>query len=179
MSWFYTSFPILTTSRLTLRQISSDDTAAIFALRSNNEINQYIDRAPAKTMEDAELFINRITEGIRNDGLYYWGISITESQLLIGTICLFHFSEENNSGEIGYELSTGYQKQGIMQEAFGKIIDYAFNHIGLRQLAAVTHKDNRNSIRLLEKFHFILSGELDTENPDYITYKLNSSLNNN
>ncbi|RZK12463.1 MAG: N-acetyltransferase, partial [Flavobacterium sp.] len=39
-----TSFPILTTERLTIRQLSIDDQHDIFALRSDTEINKYLDR---------------------------------------------------------------------------------------------------------------------------------------
>jgi ribosomal-protein-alanine N-acetyltransferase len=34
----------------------------------------------------------------------------------VGTICLFGFSDENASCEIGYELLTNFQGQGIMKE---------------------------------------------------------------
>jgi ribosomal-protein-alanine N-acetyltransferase len=56
----FTPFPILTTERLTLRQLSTDDGQNIFALRSDTEINKYLDRQASKTIEDAINFINKI-----------------------------------------------------------------------------------------------------------------------
>jgi hypothetical protein len=59
-----TLFPILTTERLTLRQLSIDDQQDILALRSDPVINKYLDRQPAKTTEDAVNFINKVSENI-------------------------------------------------------------------------------------------------------------------
>ena len=47
----FTAFPILTTERLTLRQLSIDDRQNIFALRTDKEINKYLDRQVSKTIE--------------------------------------------------------------------------------------------------------------------------------
>jgi len=49
-------FPILTTERLTLRQLSTEDKEVIFKLRSDIETNKYLNRNPSKTIEDAIQF---------------------------------------------------------------------------------------------------------------------------
>lgn len=100
----FTPFPILTTERLTLRQLSNDDGENIFALRSDTEINKYLGRQPSKTIEDARGFINKITENVQKNVSIYWAITLTNSKIFVGTICLFDFSDENNKCEIGYEL---------------------------------------------------------------------------
>ncbi len=61
----FTSFPILTTERLTLRQLLIDDQNDILALRSDPGINQYLDRQPSKTIEDAINFINKVNDNIK------------------------------------------------------------------------------------------------------------------
>ena len=58
----FTPFPILKTERLTLRQLSVNDDKEIFALRSDKQVNKYIDRAPSNTIEDARKFIHKITD---------------------------------------------------------------------------------------------------------------------
>ena len=90
------TFPILTTERLTLRRLSIDDRQEIFSLRSDTEINKYLDREPSKTSEDAIIFINKINENIEKGGTYYWAISLKETKELVGTICLFDFSIKKN-----------------------------------------------------------------------------------
>src|SRR5688572_3241818 len=122
----FTPFPILTTERLTLRQLSVDDQQDILALRSDSEINKYLNREPSKTIEDALNFINMINDNIKRNNSIYWVISLTHTKIVVGTICLFDFSNEKNSCEIGYELMTKFQGQGIMKEAAAEVIDYAF-----------------------------------------------------
>src|SRR6476469_1766781 len=163
----FTPFPILTTERLTLRQLSMDDQVNIFALRSDKEINKYLDRQPSRTMEDAINFINNINAYVRNNDSVYWVITLTETNTFVGTICLFDFSNEKSSCEIGYELMTKYQGQGIMKEAAEKVIDYAFQTLQFQKIIAFTHNANQNSTKLLTKFNFKKSIEAEIENPDF------------
>ena len=120
-------FPILTTERLTLRQLSIIDEREIFILRSDREINKYLDRQLSNTIDDARNFINKVNENIDKNDSLYWGITLRDKNILIGTICLYGFSDENDNCEIGYELLLDFQGQGIMMEAVEKVIDYAFN----------------------------------------------------
>ena len=172
----FTPFPILTTERLTLRQLIMNDEQEIFTLRSDSEINKYLDRQVSNTIDDARNFINKINESINKNDSIYWAITFSAKNILVGTICLFGFSDENGSCEIGYELLTNFQGQGIMREAAEKVIDYAFNTIKVKKIEAFLHRDNQNSIKLLEKFSFRNSNEFDKTNPDLICYQLTNSI---
>jgi len=154
----FTPFPILKTERLTLRELSIDDQQNIFALRSDKEINKYLDRKPAKSIDDAKAFIQTINQNIQNNNSVYWVITLNNTDKLIGTICLFNFSDDNLKAEIGYELLPGFQGKGIMQEAVSKVIDFAMQHLGLNSIEAYTHSENLNSTKLLEKFNFKKDG---------------------
>ncbi|MDE3182009.1 MAG: GNAT family N-acetyltransferase [Bacteroidota bacterium] len=147
-------FPILRTGRLTLRQLVSSDDNEIFALRSNENVNKYLDRKPSKSIDDAKTFIQTINENIQNNNSIYWAITLNGTNKLIGTICLFDFSADNLKAEIGYELLPEFQGKGIMQEAILKVIDFGIQHIGLNSIEAYTHSENQSSTRLLEKFNF-------------------------
>jgi len=165
-------FPILTTKRLTLRQLLESDVEEILSLRSDSEINKYLDRQPAKTLDDALNFIRKTNENIKNSPLKYWAITLTENEKLIGTICLFDFSDELKKCEIGYELLAAYQGHGIMCEATKRIIEYAFLTLGLKSIDAFTHKGNQSSTKLLQKLNFEKTGIIDKTNPDQIVFRL-------
>jgi [ribosomal protein S5]-alanine N-acetyltransferase len=162
----FTPFPILTTERLTLSQLSIDDQEAILALRSDPEINKYLDRQPSKTLEDAISFINKVNDNVQKDLALYWAITLTETQTFVGTICVFDFSCEKSSCEIGYELMTQFQRQGIMKEAAQAVINFVFQTLRFKNILAVTHRNNHHSTQLLSKLHFVKSPETDQENPD-------------
>ncbi|HVX51901.1 MAG TPA: GNAT family N-acetyltransferase [Chitinophagaceae bacterium] len=149
----------MTTERLTLRQLVITDEQEIFTLRSDSEINKYLDRQISRTIDDARNFIHKVNENINNNNSLYWAITVSGKNSLVGTICLFGFSEDNNKCEMGYELLTNFQGQGIMREAAQKVIDYAFNTIQVKKIEAFIHRDNRDSIKLLEKLSFSNSNE--------------------
>ncbi len=168
----FTPFPILTTERLTLRQLVINDEQEIFTLRSDGEINKYLDRPISNTIDDARNFINTVNENINKNNSLYWAITLRDSNKLVGTICLYGFSDENDNCEIGYELLTNFQGQGIMKEALEKVIDYAFNTVKVQKIEAFFHRDNQRSIKLLQKFSFRDSNEADKTNHDVVCYHL-------
>lgn len=166
------TFPILITERLILRQLSIDDQQDIFALRSDPKINKFLDRELYKTNEEAINFIYKINDTIEKSNIYYWAISLAATKTFVGTICLFDFSSENNSCEMGYELMTKFQGQGIMKEAVQVVIDYVFQTLNLKKILAFTHFENQNSINLLLKFNFVKSVETDKADPNLIIFTL-------
>ncbi len=171
----FTPFPILTTERLTLRQLSTDDQQNIFALRSDTEINTYLNREQSKTIEDAINFINKVNDNIKKNNSLYWVITLTKTKTFVGTICLFDFSNEKNSCEIGYELMIKFQEQGIMKEATEEVIEYAFQTLHFKKIVAFTHNGNQNSTKLLTKFNFLQCKEADKENPNFNIFTLTHS----
>lgn len=172
----FTTFPILATERLTLRQLSMEDRQNIFDLRSNPEINKYLGRRPSKTIEDAIDFIKQVTDNIQKNNSLYWVITLTDTKVFVGTICLFDFLNETNSCEIGYELMTSFQGKGIMKEATKKVIDYAFDTMKFQKIIAHTHHENQQSTKLLQRLKFIQSKEADKENPDCSIFTLDRAV---
>ena len=147
-------------------------------MRCDSEINKYLDREVSDTIEDARNFIKKVNENINKNNSLYWAITLGDRNILVGTVCLFSFSDENSKCEIGYELLTNFQSQGIMKEAVEKVIDYAFNTIKVQKIEAFLHRDNQSSINLLEKFSFRNSNEPDETNPELICYHLTNSSDN-
>lgn len=147
-------FPELNTERLLLRKLEKADASCIFRLRNNAQVNEYLDRPLALTLDDAEHFIDNILNGIQAQKWFYWAIERKTDRQMIGTICLWNISESECKAEIGYELLPEYQGKGIMSEASGKIIEYGFSKLQLKTIEAYTHPDNERSVKLLEKAGF-------------------------
>lgn len=152
----------LQTPRLTLRQLKHTDDVALLALRGHPEVNHYLDRTPPKDISQAQMFINTILDGGLTQSWTYWAIALRDGGL-IGTICLWNFSDDRLTAELGYELHPEYQGQGFMDEAVKKVLDFGFAVLGLRTIEAFTHRDNIRSSRLLERNGFtkIEDGELE------------------
>jgi [ribosomal protein S5]-alanine N-acetyltransferase len=165
----FSPFPQLSTERLLLRSLQDTDAGEIFALRSDDNNNKYLDRPKANTIEDAQEFIQKIVNGISNNESIYWVISFKNETTLAGTICLWNFDTVKEVAEIGYELLPGYKGKGIMQEAMQKVIAFCFETMQLQSIEACVHKDNIASVKLLEKNNFIYT---KSENSDMIIYAL-------
>lgn len=174
----FSPFPQLTTGRLLLRQLSLKDAKEIFALRSDEVVNKYLNRAAATSVDEAKAFINKINFGIRANRSMYWAICFRDQPELVGTICLWNFSEEENKAEIGYELLPQFHGRGIMQEAFSKVVEYGFQILELSRIEAWTTVENDGSKKILERNHFKRNAELEekidraVEGPECIIYSL-------
>ena len=159
----------LGSDRLLLRELEDSDVARIFALRSDPRVNRYINRQTPTNIGEAEAFIEKIKKGGTGES-YYWAITLKEDPELIGTICIWNVSADGKTAELGYELSPSMQGRGIMNEAIGMVIDFAFSE-GLTRLEAFTHRENSASTKLLLKHRFVLDeGRKDDDNPNIIIY---------
>jgi len=178
----FNPFPSLTTERLSLRKLSPDDANEIFYLRSDEHINKYLDRPKAISIEDANNFINKTNHAIENNECIDWAITFKDNSRLIGSICLWNFSIEENKAEVGYELLLDFQGRGIAQEALATVINFGFEVMKLKTIEAYTHKENLASTKLLEKFGFVRNPheeskiDFSVENPNTIVYSLNKTL---
>jgi len=160
----FTPFPELTTERLLLRQITMDDAADIFFLRSDERVLKYIGKEPAASIEEAKAFIQKIADIIKaNDGIL-WGITLQEeSSKVIGTICYWNVQPENYRSEFGYALHPEYWRKGRMKEAILKVLDYGFETMKLHSVEARTAPGNIASGAVLEATGFVKEGHLKDE----------------
>jgi len=163
------SFPELITERLSLRQLRMEDAKEIFLLRSDEKVNELIDRVTATSIEDAYQYINKIITAQNNGESVQWVITLKDDPKLIGTIVYWHIVKEKDEAEVGYELLPQYRGKGIMQEALLKVIEYGFNTLKLKTIVADPKAVNLSSVKLLEKCGFMLT---DTANDGYLVYKL-------
>ncbi|WP_165768424.1 GNAT family N-acetyltransferase [Hymenobacter amundsenii] len=157
----FTPFPVLQTGRLTLRQLRDSDDHDILALRSNAQVNHYLDRRPSQSLNDARHFIHTVNDNVQRDASIYWALTLRGADNLIGTVCLFNFSENPAKAEIGYELLPAFQGKGFMHEALSPVLHFGFQRAGLRAIEAHTHSENRQSTRVLESLQFKRDGAAD------------------
>ncbi len=175
MDYNFTPFPVLETERLTLRALNLEDAKAIFGLRTNKEVNEYIDRKVPRNLSEARAFIDKISTLAENNKGIFWVIASKSTNELMGTIGLRNFEDEDDYAEIGYEINPDYQERGYMSEAFKPVLEYGFQNLELKTIEAFTHKNNTASIALLEKLNFVFDPEREDEGfENNISYLLKS-----
>lgn len=169
-----TPFPILTTRRLNLREIKLSDADRVHYLRSDKEINKFIKRSELQTYETAVAHIKKTSAQLKKNQSIVWGITLQNSTELIGSICLWNFSEYKKTAEVGYDLNPKFQGKGMMSEALKAVLNYGFTHRGFKTIFAYTDYRNIPSKKLLKLHGFIPSSNLkDPDNQNNEVFHLN------
>lgn len=165
-------FPEIKTERLVLRKPMKSDWKMISYLRSDKEVNKLVNRPSAETKEKALDFIARTNDGIENQSLFYWCITKSNDPTMIGSICLWNFSQDRKTAEIGYDLSPEFQQMGIMNEAMKCVLEFGFNTLHLNLIEAFTHHNNERSKKVLIRNNFKLNNKrIDKEDKDNIIFE--------
>lgn len=151
----FTPFPTITTERLILRQATFDDINEVLFLRSDPAVMKYINKPPAKNLDDARQFVQLVLDAVNNNTGISWNITYKDSTKMIGNIALWRLIKEHYRAEIGYVLHPEQHGNGIMSEALKAVIDYGFNIMKLHSIEANVNPENIASQMLLEKHNFI------------------------
>lgn len=154
---------MIATDRLILTPPAMDAAPAIFKLRSDPEVAVYLNRKLQTNIEEAEEFITKLATGIDEAKWFYWIIRDKESNTFLGTICLWSFSEDRLSAEVGYELLPGFQGKGYASEALAAILKYGFRSLGLTRIDGIVEAGNERSKNLLVRFGFKVTNEFEEE----------------
>ena len=169
----FTPFPELKTERLILRKLEEFDCNMVLFLRSDKIVNQYIKRPKTESKADAIKFINKINKGIVDNEWFYWSITLKDNPKMIGTICLWNFSDNGKVAEVGYDLDPKFQGKGIMNEALKCVIEFGFDILKLNNIEAFTHKENISSTKLLLKNKFkLIEDRKDEDNLNNIIFEI-------
>jgi ribosomal-protein-alanine N-acetyltransferase len=169
-------YKALKTERLLLRALEPSDSLEILFLRSDNIVNTYVERPRTESEEDALEFIQKITNGIKTQSLCYWSINLKGKRKTLGTICLWNFSDDRKTAEIGYDLHPDYHGKGIMSEALKAVLEFGFNELLLDKIEGFTHKSNESSTKLLLKYNFNQNKKrVDSDNTNNIIFELRKS----
>ena len=149
-----TPFPVLKTSRLTLRDIRLQDAKAIFKMRSNKAVNRFIARPGMDDPKNAETLVKSTIEAYEKGLAIGWAGILRENDEIIGTCGFNKIDKQNKRAEIGGELATEYWGKNIALEAVEAIVNYGFSKMGLHRIEAFVDPKNKGAIALMEALGF-------------------------
>ena len=72
--------------------------------------------------------------------------------------------------DIGFRLFREYWNQGFATEAAGRCVEYGFNHLGLSEIIGRARKENKASIRVLEKIGMTFKKTFDFDGQEGVIY---------
>ena len=152
----FSSFPVLETERLLLREHALTDADALFAMRTNENVMRFIDRERPKTIKDIETFIAAFNDGFKQGQHLAWVIALKENpNQMIGSIGYWRTNLANYRAEIGYMLHPNYWRKGIISEALNATIAFGFKEMKLHTIQANINPGNDASRQILLKHGFV------------------------
>lgn len=151
-------FPTLRSTRLLLRRLYLSDAAAIYEYAKLDLVTRFLLWDSHQSISDTENLLQRIIH--RYDGFSppIWGIELTETQKLIGTIGMHRFRQEHRRTEIGFALHPDYWNRGLTTEAVLTVLKYGFHTLGLHRIEAGVFEGNIASEKVLIKVGMKLEG---------------------
>ncbi|MGH2453956.1 MAG: GNAT family N-acetyltransferase [bacterium] len=155
-----TALPTLETERLTLRPLTLEDAADVFAYASEPEVARYVPWEPHRSQEDSRQFIAGTLERSARGGSNTWAIVERASGKVIGSIRMGEVHPVHARADIGYSLGRRYWNQGLTTEAVRAVLRFGFEEVGLNRIYAVCHVANAASERVMQKVGMTYEGTL-------------------
>ena len=152
------ALPTITTQRLVLRPLTSDDADAVFDIFSDDEVMRYWSTVPMTSREEAVTLLEEIAAFFKNRELFQWGVADRVTNRIVGTCTLFQMVWRHRRAEIGYALNRECWGKGFGREAVGALIDFAFDTLQLERLEADTDPRNHRSRSMLGRLGFRKEG---------------------
>lgn len=147
------------TERLVLRHTNMEDVDLVFALRSCPIVRKYIMQPLITEQEQAIAHINKLIGFLEDDKSISWTLINKDTNKKLGGICLWNFSEDKKTAEVGYDLLPEHFRKGYMSEALQAVIKFGFKALNLKTIEAFTHIENESSKQLLVNNGFVFQPE--------------------
>jgi len=151
----------INTERLLLRDLSVRDLRAVHEYSSNPEVVHYMDWGP-NTEEDDRSFIRlaAVSQHEKPRMHYSLGITLKDTNKLIGGCGIHESNPDNREGWIGYCLNREYWRKGYATETANALIAFGFSRLRLHRIFVTCDPANTASAHVLEKAGMHCGGHL-------------------
>ena len=171
-----TPYKTLESERLLLRPTTEDDASFILELLNSPKWLRYIGDRKVHTVEAASEYIrDRMLPQLDRLGFSNFTVIRKSDGEKMGT-CGLYDREGLEGIDLGYAFLPPYEGKGYALEAARKVTRAAFGEFGIKELYAITTKENHSSRNLLEKLGMHLTGPVSIpgDEEELLLYKLTS-----
>jgi RimJ/RimL family protein N-acetyltransferase len=155
---------VLSTPRLTVRELTLDDAPFILALLNDPAFIAHIGDRGVRTIADAASYIDRGPRAsYAHHGFGLWLVELKDPQNPIG-ICGVLKRDALPDPDIGFAFMPAYRSLGYAYEAASAVRDFARHTLRLPRLLAIVNPSNAASIRLLQRLGFAFERRMTMPN---------------
>ena len=156
----FSHMPELHTDRLTLRRMLVSDAADMYEYACRSDVTRYLTWKPhpdaAYTREYLQYLGGRYHVGM----FYDWAIVYEPDRKMVGTCGFTSFQCNSDCAEVGYVLNPSYWGRGIASEALSRVLQFAFEELGVNRVEARFMDGNARSQRVMEHVGMTFEGML-------------------
>jgi RimJ/RimL family protein N-acetyltransferase len=146
------AFTKIESKRLIIRRFENSDLIPFVAYRNDPEVARYQSWDSFEELE-ARAFIQETGSaqpGVPGEWLQF-AVEAKETEELVGDCAMQVDGQEPYRAEIGFTLARKHQGKGFASEAVSRLLDYAFEDLGLHRVVAIADCRNKPSWRLLQR----------------------------
>ena len=147
----FSHIPPLETKRLILRDMRRSDAKDMFEYSSNPKTTKFLLWDVHEDIDYTRLFINSIISKYKTGEYNDWALVYKENGKMIGTCGFTRIDTENRVAEVGYVINPSYWNMGLATEAVSKIIEFAFETLGVHRVEAKFMFGNDASLAVMKK----------------------------
>jgi RimJ/RimL family protein N-acetyltransferase len=136
---------------VSLRRFEDSDLGPFLAYRNDPEVARYQSWESCDEREGLDFIREMRSSEPGTPGEWFqFAVELKETGQLIGD-CGLKTEEDGQQAEIGFTLSREHQGKGYAFEAVSRLLDYAFDELGLHRIVAIADQENARSVALLER----------------------------
>nr|WP_291865233.1 GNAT family N-acetyltransferase [Maribacter sp.] len=162
------------TDRLIIRPTSEKDAELIYQLLNTPKFIKFVGDRKINSIKDAEKYIQiKILPQLKTLGYSSYSIITKADGLKIG-ICGLYNRDGVDGIDIGFGLLPQYEGLGYAYESVHRLMRAAFEEFKIKEIKAITAKENISSQRLLEKLGLEITGttQLPNDPEELLLYKI-------
>lgn len=155
------------TDRLILRRWQDSDRAAFAALNADPEVMLHFPNT--LTREQSDGFVDRIEAKFDEYGWGLYAVEVKDGPGFIGFVGLLvidmdaHFSPAT---EVGWRVAKEHWGKGYATEAANRVLEHAFDEIGLKEIVSMTATANTPSRAVMERIGMTRNPDDDFDHPN-------------
>jgi ribosomal-protein-alanine N-acetyltransferase len=154
----FSTFPILTTPRLLLREIIPGDAPDLYRFLSDPEGQKYDPGLFTQDLAEAQELVGKIGGRFAARQSIGWGIQLRGENHLVGCLGFSFWERAYYKADLGYTVARTHWRCGIATEAIRALMQFGFETLHLHRINVDTRIDNIASVRLMQKLGFIQEG---------------------
>lgn len=160
---------ITQTQRCVVREMGREDLDDLCELYADSRVTRYTEVLFTEK-EDGQSYIEDYIENTyKYFGFGTWLIHRKEDGRLIGRAG-FNYRSGYEEVELGFVIGYPFWNNGYAYEVCSHLLEYGKKELGFEKVQAIADKENKASIRLLEKLGFCLVKEVMIDNRECFRY---------